>query len=200
MTKLTNSKCDYSKTQNLKKNNSKTHNVKKNLKNSKCDNSKNQIVTKLTNLKCDNSKTKNMKEKNSKTQYVKKNSKNEISKTQNVKKKKNSQTQHVFLSLNNIFCHNSKIICDNSKTQIVTKLKNSNWYKTQCLTNSISDKTSSKNNLTPQQQMRCSLGSVLRSRDVLITLWSKYWSINKAMLLLHSRNKSSLYHIQFIPS
>ena len=40
--------------------------------------------------------------------------------------------------------------------------------------NSISDKTKKKfgkNNLTPQQLMRCTLGSVLRSCDVFIVLW-----------------------------
>ena len=59
------------------------------------------------------------------------------------------------------------------------QLKNSKQCKTQklgdkreekkLLKNSSSDKTFIKNNLTPQQQMRCSLGSVLRflRRDIL---------------------------------
>ena len=50
------------------------------------------------------------------------------------------------------------------KTQMVTKLKNSNPD------NSISDKTLKKsfgkNNLTPQPPMRCTLGSILWSREV----------------------------------
>ena len=57
----------------------------------------------------------------------------------------------------------------NSKTKIVTKLKNLNCDKTQFLTK----KSFCKNNLTPQQLMRCSHGSVLRSRDVFLFLARK---------------------------
>ena len=69
---------------------------------------------------------------------------------------------------------------ESSKTQIVTKHKNSNCDKTQ---NSNSDKTLnlkswqlnswqnfkksfSKNNLTPWQRIKCTLETVLRSRNV----------------------------------
>ena len=52
-----------------------------------------------------------------------------------------------------------------TQTQIVTKQKNSNTD------NSITDQTSNcffgKNNLTPWQLIRCTLGSVLQSCDVL---------------------------------
>ena len=64
-----------------------------------------------------------------------------------------------------------KIWRKNSKTQIVTKLKHSNWNKTKKNSNSnkaISDKTEEKNslginNLTPQQMMWFSEGSLLQS-------------------------------------
>ena len=68
----------------------------------------------------------------------------------------------------NVFCHSTTFYVSKKlwqlKNQILTNLKNSNWYKTNFLTKlnfwqNFKKSLFSKNNLTPRQQMRCSLDS-----------------------------------------
>ena len=57
----------------------------------------------------------------------------------------------------------------NSKALRLTKLKKSNSYKTQFLSQIKKNKKNGKNNLTPQQLVRCTLGSLLQSCNVIST-------------------------------
>ena len=80
---------------------------------------------------------------------------------------------------------NSNCEKKNSKTQVVTKIKNSNCVnsKSQIVTapkkvklwqNLIYD-DSCKNNLTPRQRMRCSLGSILQFSQCFLVSLCLFW-------------------------
>ena len=157
----------------------------------KCDTTQTHNRTKLKSLICDNSKTQNVTK---------------------LKKKLNNNK----LSLNNIFCHSDKLWqlknlnCD--KTSI--------WYKTQSLTklnilqNSISDKTQYltklnfwqnfykkkvflilKNNLTPWQQMRSSMGTSLQSCNFLTS--SIIYLTKKQTIINHLHEYSIPSSVQY---
>ena len=154
VTKLKNSNCD--KTQIVKKNsNCENTQIMTQLKNSKCD--KTQTMTMLNNSNCVKTKKTQILEKNSncnKTQTVIKLKLWQISKSQIVTQLKNSN-------------------CDNTqKTQIVTNLK---CDKSQFMKKKTTLKGSfSKNNLTPWRSMRCTLCSLLQSRNVFVMVKWKY--------------------------
>ena len=96
-------------------------------------------------------------------------------KTQKLKFWQNSKTQIVTKLKKHFFNKIQKLkLWQYSKTQIVTKLKNSNCDKTQFMKKKTTLKGPfSKNNLTPWQRMRCTLGSVLRSCNVYACLCGK---------------------------
>ena len=100
-------------------------------------NSKTKIGTKLKNLNCN--------------------------KTQKLELGQNSTESLTNFQISNFDEIQQLKLRQNSTTQNVTKLKNSNCDKTQQLR--VTDKSFVKNNLTPQQPMRCIRGSHLRSRD-----------------------------------
>ena len=129
MTKIKNSTCD--KTQKLEMwQNSETLNGEKNQdvttkKLKMWHNSKTKNLKKLKNTQCDKTQTQNVT-------------------TQQLKQWPNLKTQNVYLFL----FHSTKIYVTQKqlqlKTQIVTKLKTSNWWNTKIVQNSISDKTLKK--------------------------------------------------------
>ena len=107
-------------------------------------------MTKMTILNCD------------KTQIA---TKLKISmKLINWKSHKTKKTDIVIQLKNSNFENTQKLkLCQNLKTQILTKLKHTNCDNTQF---QKFTKLFGKNNLTPWQTMRCTLGSLLQSCDV----------------------------------
>ena len=127
------------------------------LKNSKCEKTHKLKMWQLKNAKHEKTKQLTMWTKLKVRMWQLKNSK--CDKTHSLKKK---------LSLNNIFCHYKKIVTtqkfklwQNSENQIDAKL---NFFK--ILISEEETNLFSKNKVTPRQQIKCCLGSVLLSCDV----------------------------------
>ena len=145
---------------------------------------KTQIVKKLKNSNRDKTQKPNLRQ-NSKVQMVTKFNNKKCDKNQKLKLWLNSKTQIV---TKNVTRQNNSTCDKNSKTQIVTKLKKSNWDKTQIVTVVIVTVVTvvvvvtdfrRKKNLTPQQPIRCFRGSLLQfSRSFLIFIAPVNWPKN----------------------
>ena len=157
--------------------NSKAQNMTKLKKKSMCQNSITQNVTELKKIKMSKKswnskhhnynknskldKTKNSKYDKSAKLKMSKNSKNQNVTTQKLAGDK-TQELKIFFVIQPTFSVTYKILWQNSRTQIDTKVNLTKLNFWQNFEKSLF----SKNNLTPWQQMRCSQGSVLQSCNV----------------------------------